>query len=301
MLRLQDCIRSNWPAITKNVHMDHMDDVYSVVPFSGEDPSKLFEKASGWLILLHSLPQDQKSRVDVIERQLRLSMIDAVFGSNQIDGAGLDPHMTAGLCDRVFGGEDVKIINENTPGYETMLHFELCAHLGIGEDNVMIHDWASYIRQRTEVVNHAKAFQYIIDQVVSRDLPITQRLITTTHTILCQVFTPPSRVPEAMIAMIAELNQDLEYARQHNHNQIDPFALAAKYSMRFAQIHPFQDGNSPMSRLILNAILCKYTGIVVPIGENQEDKDAYLNLTALHHGEYAIFVLKKTEVRLRSL
>jgi hypothetical protein len=186
MLRLQDCIRSNWPAITKNVHMDHMDDVYSVVPFSGEDPSELFEKASGWLILLHSLPQDQKSRVDVIERQLRLSMIDAVFGSNQIDGAGLDPHMTAGLCDRVFGGEDVKIINENTPGYETMLHFELCAHLGIGEDNVMIHDWASYIRQRTEVVNHAKAFQYIIDQVVSRDLPITQRLITTTHTILCQ-------------------------------------------------------------------------------------------------------------------
>lgn len=104
-----------------------------------------------------------------------------------------------------------------------------------------------------------------------------------------------------MIAMIAELNQDLEYARQHNHNQTDPFALAAKYSMRFAQIHPFQDGNSPMSRLILNAILCKYTGIVVPIGEDQEDKDAYLNLTALHHGEYAIFVLKKTEVRLRSL
>ncbi|MBV5323390.1 Fic family protein, partial [bacterium] len=88
---------------------------------------------------------------------------------------------------------------------------------------------------------------------------------------------------------------------------IDPFSLAAKYSMEFVQIHPFRDGNGRMCRIILNAILCRYAGIIVPIGEHDEERDEYLGIKRRAsqemegHGEYASYVLKRSLTRLRAL
>lgn len=54
--------------------------------------------------------------------------------------------------------------------------------------------------------------------------------------------------------------------------------LAAKYCDRFVNIHPFKDANGRMCRLILNEILIKYAGIVVPLGEKNEDRAEYLQI-----------------------
>ncbi len=61
---------------------------------------------------------------------------------------------------------------------------------------------------------------------------------------------------------------------------IDPFMLAAKYCDRFVDVHPFTDGDGRMCRLILNAILIKFAGIVVVIGGKDSDRDEYLHVGA---------------------
>jgi hypothetical protein len=52
--------------------------------------------------------------------------------------------------------------------------------------------------------------------------------------------------------------------------------LAVRYCHKSVNIHPFIDGNGRPRRLILNAIMLKYAGIVVPLGEKESDRDVYL-------------------------
>jgi Fic family protein len=341
--RLKSTIVKKWPIATSSSATKTgiqltvtMDDIYRVYG-KDEDPVKLFDKASSWLKSMQNSPAATNSnkRAEIIEKQLRHSMVRAIFGSNQIERAGLNEDETTKLCERVFQGEDLGTFDERTPGYEKKLLEELGGQAGskIFEGQTL----KSYIRGRHEVVNHAKALQYMIDRVVSLDLPITDECIKTTHRILCgdtpihhssgavtlprdyagiyrdkgglfvgagnTMFTPPHMVPAAMAKLVAELKTDLEVAQEKN--SIDPFALASKLSMNFVQIHPFQDGNGRMCRILLNTILCKYAGIVVPIGETEEDITEYLEIKkrasrdADDHGEYATFVLKKAVTRLR--
>jgi hypothetical protein len=62
-----------------------------------------------------------------------------------------------------------------------------------------------------------------------------------------------------------------------------------------------------MCRLILNAILLKYAGVVVALGENDESREEYLAIQrrAGEHmdgpGELAALVLKKATVKYRHI
>ncbi|KAF4456013.1 fic doc family protein [Fusarium austroafricanum] len=110
------------------------------------------------------------------------------------------------------------------------------------------------------------------------------------------MFTPPKYIPTNMAKMCADLKKEIEDGESQN--SLDPFSLASKYSLKFVEIHPFQDGNGRMCRMILNVIMFRYAG-VVPIGEREEDRVEYMNIKKRAskdmegHGEYATFVLKK--------
>ncbi|KAK3363801.1 fido domain-containing protein [Lasiosphaeria hispida] len=94
---------------------------------------------------------------------------------------------------------------------------------------------------------------------------------------------------------------------QMKKNTIDPFSIATKYSMEFVQIHSFRDGNGRMCPMILNTILCRYLGIIVPIGEQGEERSDYMgikvrasqNMDGL--GEFATFVLQRGVTRMREM
>ncbi|KAH0544522.1 hypothetical protein FGG08_001294 [Glutinoglossum americanum] len=68
-------------------------------------------------------------------------------------------------------------------------------------------------------------------------------------------------------------------------------------------IHPIVDGNGRTCRLILNAILLKYAGVIVAIGEQDEDRKQYIEIQKRAgeqmegSGELAAFVLKKATTR----
>ena len=91
-------------------------------------------------------------------------------------------------------------------------------------------------------------------------------------------FTPPDQVPVEMARMVQEYNDDLDKAAADG--ELDPYEMAAKYCHKFVNIHPFLDGNGRTCRIILNSILLKYAGVVVPLGETESARVDYLALAA---------------------
>jgi len=119
------------------------------------------------------------------------------------------------------------------------------------------------------------------------------------------MFTSSKFVAREMAIFVAAFNDEVQQAEKDQ--CLNPFALAAKYCLLFVQIHPIQDGNGRTCRMILNAILCKYAGIIVPIGEHDEERAEYLGIKQRASaemegaGELATFVLQRATTRLRAL
>ncbi|KAL9028155.1 MAG: hypothetical protein Q9196_003437 [Gyalolechia fulgens] len=262
-----------------------------------------------------------------IEKLVMIEMAKAVFGSNNIDRLGIGLDETMKLCLAVFqDGNDLEI-PERSVEYQRRLDTYVLKSTNPGEKAV--------IRSRSEVVQHAAAFQHLVNAFVKHDRPITEQLIKETHAILVKdlsaqdagalsssnsyggtyrrhevyagaiAYASASEVGKAMRAMVTSLQEDTDQINQSG--TIDPFMIAAKYCDRFVNIHPFQDGNGRMCRLILNAILIKYSGVVIALGEKSEDRDEYLMIAQEstkvggHAGHLGRMVLQKAGKTLKGL
>ena len=75
-------------------------------------------------------------------------------------------------------------------------------------------------------------------------------------------YTPPEQVKPAMSDL-------LDWYRTREKEGEHPIVLAATFHYRFVRIHPFDDGNGRMARLLMNMILIRhgYTVAIVPRGE----------------------------------
>ena len=80
-------------------------------------------------------------------------------------------------------------------------------------------------------------------------------------------FTPPEQVKPAMSDLI-------DWYRTQEHDGEHPIIIAATFHYRFVRIHPFDDGNGRMARLLMNMILIKHGYTVALI--RQEDRAQYL-------------------------
>jgi prophage maintenance system killer protein len=193
------------------------------------------------------------------------------------------------------------------------------------------------IRNRREVVQHAAAFQHIINEFVKREQPMTEELIKSTHRILTTgldpadsgffgytsfggkyrtgdqhvlasgifKYTSPAKVQDSMKSLVASLQKDI--AEIEKTGSLDPFMLAAKYCDRFVNIHPFRDGNGRMCRLILNAILLKFAGVIIVLGEGEKDRVEDIDIAKEstrvggHAGQLGKKVLEMAEGTLRRI
>lgn len=105
--------------------------------------------------------------------------------------------------------------------------------------------------------------------------------------------------PEQTQAMMTDL---VDWYRQEvTHSTLHPVALAAEFHYRFVRIHPFDDGNGRMSRLLMNLILLRggYPMTVI----KQEDRNRYLAaLSEADAGEFEPFlrfIIENVEASLR--
>ncbi len=78
--------------------------------------------------------------------------------------------------------------------------------------------------------------------------------------------------PEETPALMADLLQ--WYNTEEVAERLSPIELAALFHYRFIRIHPFEDGNGRISRLIVNYILARHGYPMIVI--KSDDKDNYL-------------------------
>jgi Fic family protein len=296
-----------------------------------QDNNSAFRNARAIMEEIHDLirPENEKA-IQAYERTMEDEMALAIFSSNYIERVGARLVDTINICKRVFAGElvDASALSPRDSEYESLL-----AHLR--EDLKVVDPGVTHVaRTRREIIQHAQALQYITQAVVTRNEPFSEELIKRTHKILCNGisisqdnptqkeyysgryrtivvhagstnFTPPRFVAKQMTELVTELNDDIRKCEESN--TLDPFQLAAKYSMKFVQIHPFQDGNGRTCRLILNALLLKYAGIVVSIGEHDKDRSEYIEICKresaemIGGGEFATLVLERSVIKLETL
>ncbi|MDE2815378.1 MAG: Fic family protein [Chloroflexota bacterium] len=81
-------------------------------------------------------------------------------------------------------------------------------------------------------------------------------------------FTPPEQVKQAMGDLI-------DWYRAKEREGEHPIVIAATFHYRFVHIHPFDDGNGRMARLLMNMVLIKHGYTVAMI--RRENRDEYLS------------------------
>ncbi|KAF8852592.1 Fic-domain-containing protein [Acephala macrosclerotiorum] len=226
-------------------------------------------------------------------------MAKAVFGANNLERIGLGLDETIKLCMAVFNGEENLEYSDRSDEYQAKLDAFIAKNFNPSQNAV--------VRSRREVVQHAAAFQHIVDRFVKQGQPMTEELIKNTHAIMvrgldpagagifgtrpyggvyrkgkafvgAEEFCEPADVPKAMKAMVEQLNDDIAQFKQSG--DIDPIMFAAKYCDRIVNVHPFQDGNGRICQLILNVLLMRYGGFVITLGEKGEDRDEYIMIAS---------------------
>ena len=283
------------------------------------DSIKTFEKVQIWTQSIKSCVSPNKNAI--LSTQLQDAIIRAIFGSNQIEHAGLNRAVTETICRIVFDSDDTSSsIMMSCLNQDTQLRSALD---GVSSKSV------------NEVVQHARAYRHIFERFILDEAELSEELIKETHRILVtgvplhedQSATTPLvyagiyrtvvvgaghtnfTVPRFVSSQMKDMCISLKNALSHveGKGSIDPFSIATKYSLEFVQIHPFLDGNGRMCRLILNAISFRYARVIVPIGETKEDITEYINIkkrssqNMVGHGDYAAFVLLKAATRLREM
>ncbi|KAF7900218.1 uncharacterized protein EAF01_007520 [Botrytis porri] len=292
------------------------------------DVSAAFDTNRAFIEDISSIMRSKTATADQMEDQMQEEMVKVIFGSNNIERVGLGYDETFRLCLAVFRGECITPYPARSIEYQSKLEELVKKDLNLGESAI--------VRGRREVVQHAAAFQHLLEAFVKFDQPITEGLIKETHRILTtglsgtnsghfdyqdfggkyrkagesafggsHEFAKPSEIPKAMNSLVQNLANDIETIETTRN--IDPFMLAASYCDRFVNIHPFRDGNGRMCRMILNAILVKYSGIVVALGGKDQDRDEYLLIAQEsakvggHAGQLAKLVLDSAQGTLKKL
>ncbi|KFY01985.1 hypothetical protein O988_02409 [Pseudogymnoascus sp. VKM F-3808] len=276
--------------------MDSTYDYYSLSRID-EDPDELFKKTHGLFEEVQEMMENlTPAQEDAYEQHSVNTMIAMIFGSNFIEKAGSEHNITLKICEKIFAGVSVPSeIPDRDPEYLATRNHLIQQGLEAS--------YSAVIRSRKEIIQHAKALKYIIMHMVGFNESLTEDIILHTHGILCDgvdledggksslyagiyrtvsvcagfnSFVSPAAVPSAMRRLVQEFNLDI--AKAEEEGSLDPFTLAAKYCHKFVNIHPFVDGNGRMCRLLLNAVLLKYAGIIIPLGEDEPNRTAYLEV-----------------------
>ena len=109
--------------------------------------------------------------------------------------------------------------------------------------------------------------QRVIRRISIGDYKTTPNNVTTS-TGETYYFTPPEQVKSAMGDLI-------DWYRAREREGEHPVIIAATFHYRFVRIHPFDDGNGRMARLLMNMILIKHGYTVSLI--RHENRDEYID------------------------
>ncbi|MPM22232.1 hypothetical protein SDC9_68683 [bioreactor metagenome] len=172
---------------------------------------------------------------------------------------------------------------------------------------------AKPLKDHIEMTGHNEAIKYI-EEVIKQKRPLSEAFIRELHEIILKesyyvdaitpdgqptkkkinigrykelpnhvktitgeifYFASPEETPAEMDALMKWYNKEIKKNAKH------PVLLASEFHYRFIRIHPFDDGNGRIARLIMNFILMQfgYPPVIIPV----ENKEKYFS--ALHQAD----------------
>lgn len=217
------------------------------------------------------------------------------YNSNHIEGNTL-----------TYSETELLLIFDDTKGNHTMREYEeMKAH------DVAFHlveEWAKdqerpLTEQNIKNLNEIILVRPFWKDAITPDGQATRRLITignykeqpnSVRLANGEMFhyTSPADTPIAMQELLAWYRDE--------ENGLHPVTLAAMLHYKFVRIHPFDDGNGRIARLLMNYVLLRHD--LPPLIIKSNDKKNYL--AALHQadvGDYAPFIAYIAEQLLWSL
>lgn len=148
------------------------------------------------------------------------------------------------------------------------------------------------LRDIYETINTRKAMALVF----ANKLKITEKDIIQLHTILMKDTEVPrgyKKIPNFLLGRMVETTPPENVGSEmkeliawyHHHPTIHPLERAALFHGRFEHIHPFEDGNGRVGRLLINIILV--TNGYPPLIIRKTQRVAYLHaLAAFDHGYF---------------
>jgi Fic family protein len=228
--------------------------------------------------LLPLAPERQRA----LEKKFRLEFN---FNSNHIEGNTL-----------TYGETELLLYFDDTKGHHTMREYEEMKAHDVAYQ--LIRQWANDPRPISEVeiknLNETLLVRPFWKDAITPDGQPTRRQI-----LVGEYKQQPNsvRLPNGDIFEYvspletpAKMQELVEWYRQReNSNEFHPLLVAALFHYRFVCIHPFDDGNGRVSRLLMNYVLLKqgYPPVVI----KSADKNNYLRaLNAADTGDTDSFV-----------
>lgn len=204
-----------------------------------------------------------------------VATIESVGSSTRIEGAKLsDPEidaLLAGIDVRSFRSRD----EEEVAGYAAAMElvFESWRELELTENHLkQLH--GLLLRHASKDARHRGEY---------KTLPNHVEAFAPDGTSLGVVFetTSPFDTPREMAALVAWTREALGAPLHH------PLLVIGAFTVRFLAIHPFQDGNGRLSRILTTLLLLRAGYAYVPYGSLErvieENKDEYYR--ALRRGQ----------------
>lgn len=157
-----------------------MDDAYDyTIGVKDFDPDTTFPEIITLGNQLSTVLQKQltPSQETALEDHILHCLASMIYGSNMIERAGNGPDITLKLCVAIFRGEELpEDIGETEEQFLELKQYLLRNNLSANVSAVL--------HSRREIVQHAKAASYIMNQLCTRDQDLSEEIILQTHQIL---------------------------------------------------------------------------------------------------------------------
>lgn len=174
----------------------------------------------------------------------RIATIESIGSSTRIEGVKLSDNEIKELLENIEITKLVTRDQQEVVGYFDVLEliYENFQDIRISQN--YIHELHKrLLKYSTKDDRHRGSYKNLSNKVVANYPDGTQKVIFNT--------TEPHLVEAEMNELIEWLNQELEK------NKIHPLVIIALFIYEFLSIHPFQDGNGRLSRLLTNLLLLR--------------------------------------------
>jgi Fic family protein len=187
-----------------------------------------------------------EQRENIYLKELRkIATIESIGSSTRIEGAQLTNEEIKELLENMEITKLKTRDQQEVFGYYDVLEiiYESYQDINVSKNYIQqLHQ--RLLKYSTKDDRHRGNYKNLSNKVVANYPDGTQKVIFNT--------TEPHLVENEMTDLIDWTNQQLEL------NEIHPLIIIGLFIYEFLSIHPFQDGNGRLSRLLTNLFLLKY-------------------------------------------